>query len=91
MQQCVSSVNHLHFAVTLMGEREKEERKIYVLSCQLSALAVSDLADCAVRAALSWSVACALVLTINRECISIYECTSFLSDFQAPGKTKVSC
>lgn len=62
------------------GGRGKEERKIYALSCQLSALAVSDLGDCTVRAAFSWSVTCALVLTINKKCISIHERSSFLSD-----------
>ena len=60
------------------GGRGKE-KKIYALSCQLSALAVSDLGDCTVRAAFSWSVACALVLTINKICINIHE-GSFLSD-----------
>lgn len=62
------------------GGRGKEERKIYALSCQFSALAVSDLGDCTVRAAFSWSVACALVLSINKKCISIQERSSFLSD-----------
>lgn len=46
-------------------------------SCQLSPLAVSDLCDYIVRAAFSWSVACALVLTINKKRIRIHDCSFF--------------
>lgn len=74
------------------GGRGKEERKIYALSCQLSALAVSDLGDCTIRAAFSWSVTCALVLTVNKKCISIHEHSSkSLANFQTSEKTRVSC
>lgn len=71
MQQYVSSLNHLHFAVPVIGG------KIHTLSCQLSPLAVSDLCDWSIRAASSWSVACALVLIINKKCIRVHDCSFF--------------